>query len=154
MRQLLFKREFLAAIREGRKTTTLRRWKSCRVAAGTTALVPGVGKLRITSCDRIDLKSLKPADARADGFSSLTELRKVLQELYPDQAHDGRQWYRVAFEVISVLPQKTKPPIARPLHKKRKANAHLPRLDKKLLAKRIRAELDKVVRQTGSLFGL
>jgi hypothetical protein len=154
MPQLLFKREFQAAIREGRKTTTLRRWKSCRLAAGATALVPGVGKLRITSCDRIDLKSLKPADARADGFSSLAELRRVLQELYPDQAHDGRQWYRIAFEVISVLPPKTKANIATPIRKRRKATAHLPGPDKKLLASRIRAELDKVVRQTGSLFGL
>lgn len=152
MPQLLFKREFQAAIREGRKTTTLRRWKSCRLKAGMTVSAPSVGNLRIKSCDQIEFKSLKQADARADGFGSLAELRKVLQELYPDQAHDGRQWYRIAFELIPAAPLKTKPTAARRSSNRKKARQQLMDPDRKRLARRITAELDKAVRQTGSLF--
>jgi len=133
MAQIFFKRKFIDAIRRGEKTTTLRRWKSRRLKPGSRAYAPGFGWLSILSCGEIDLHDLDEADAIADGFLSLAELKKTLAQIYPNCATDGRRWFRVVF-----CPE---PP---------KAN---PALDaRQHIASQIRAELDKVVRQSGSLF--
>jgi len=147
MPQLLFKKEFFDAIRRGRKTTTLRRWKSCWLEAGSRVHTPGLGWLRIISCDNAKLDKLTRADARADGFDSLAKLNATLQRLYPDQKRDGKQWFRIVFQL------------------ERDGQAPAPAADKKSrrglggkqktrLARRIRAELDKAVRRSGSLFPL
>lgn len=133
MSRILFKRKFIAAIASGEKTTTLRRWKSRRVKAGTRAFVPGFGWLSILSCDRIHLKDLTEADARADGFPSLKALLATLAQIYPNRATDGRHWFRVVFRPET---PKTSPA----------GDA------KTRLVWHIRAELDKAVQQSGSLF--
>src|SRR5579872_5735862 len=97
MSQILFKREFKDAIRKGIKTTTLRRWKSRRVRAGSRAHSPGIGWLNILSCEKVDLKDLTAADARADGFKSLKDLLNTLAQIYPDCASDGRHWFKIVF---------------------------------------------------------
>ena len=73
MPQLLFKRQFLDSIRNGIKTTTLRRWKFARVYPGARAHVAGVGWLKILACNRIEQADITAADARADGFASLKD---------------------------------------------------------------------------------
>ncbi|MGD0462783.1 MAG: ASCH domain-containing protein [Tepidisphaeraceae bacterium] len=159
MPQLLFKRQFIDSIRRGTKTSTLRRWKYARLHPGTRASVPGVGWLRILSCRRVEQKDLTSADATADGFKSLKELLDTLRELYPRQDDDGRHWYRVAFEredapstpsPVSQVPNKApdKAPEKPTPAVSRKKTA------RKRLARRIRADLDKAVRQSGSLFPL
>jgi hypothetical protein len=97
MGQLFFKKSLQVAIREGRKRTTIRRWDRPRLRTGQEAFAPGVGWLAIEAVEAVELSSLRYADAQADGFASLRELRRVLQELYPEQAHDGKRWFRVAF---------------------------------------------------------
>jgi hypothetical protein len=133
MGQLFFEKRFAPAIIDGTKTTTLRRWKSRRVKAGGRALAPGIGWLNILSCDLVELKHLTRADAIADGFPSLKALFKALKEIYPDQKGDGRQWFRVVFSMDSC---DTAP----------SNNA------RKRVVRQIRADLDKAVRQSGSLF--
>jgi hypothetical protein len=133
MAQILFKRRFINAIRRGEKTTTLRRWKSCRLRPGSRAKAPGVGWLNILSCEKIDLNDLTEADAHADGFESLEELRKTLAQIYPNCATDGRNWFRVVF-----CPEGAKPTPAQDARHR--------------LVRQIRAELDKAVRKSGSLF--
>jgi hypothetical protein len=128
---IFFKREYLDAIRRGEKTTTLRRWKSRRLRGGTRAFAPGFGYLSILSCEEVKLKDLSPADARADGFASLRQLRKTLARIYPNCAKDGRRWFRVVF-----APENSP-----------NSPTGCARRD---LARQIRAELDKVVRQSGS----
>ncbi|MGA2441142.1 MAG: ASCH domain-containing protein [Tepidisphaeraceae bacterium] len=135
MPHILFKRQFIDAIRRGDKTTTLRRWKSCRLSSGSRAFAPGVGWLKILSCEEINLKDLTYDDAQADGFASLSELLATLRQIYPNHKTDGRCWYRVVFR-----PEAPEPP---PPHDARKH-----------LARQIRADLDKAVRQSGSLFPL
>lgn len=147
MPQLLFKKEFFDAIRRGRKTTTLRRWKSCWLEAGGRAHVPGLGWLRIISCDRAQLEKLTRADARADGFDSLAQLHAALQRLYPDQKGDGKQWFRVVFQ-LERDGQVPAPPADK------KSRRGLAGKQKTRLARRIRDELDKAVRRSGSLFPL
>jgi hypothetical protein len=89
------------AIREGRKRTTIRRWKAGRpgVREGQRVFSPGLGWLSIEAVEAVDLESLGDADARADGFDTVTALRDVLAALYPDRAGDGKDWFRVSFRV-------------------------------------------------------
>jgi hypothetical protein len=98
MGQLLFKKCFWDAIRAGTKRTTLRRWDRPRAKAGDRAFAPGVGWLRVTAVDVVELDDLADADAIADGFDSRSAMREALDEIYPDHATDGKRWYRVAFE--------------------------------------------------------
>jgi hypothetical protein len=103
MGQLFFKKPLQDAIREGRKRTTIRRWDRPRLHAGQQAFAPGVGWLAIERVEPVDLATLADADAVADGFASLRELRQVLLELYPDHARDGKDWFRVCFSVSRLL---------------------------------------------------
>lgn len=65
---LLFKKKFLAAIRAGEKTQTIRLWKHRRMRAGQRSYIPGIGPIRLTAVDEVDLDGLTDADARPDGF--------------------------------------------------------------------------------------
>ena len=96
---------------------------------GERAYSPGIGYLKIESVDVIPrLESLTDADARADGFPSAAEMRRVLRELYPAargkratraaptlparsspsssttsssraQCCDAKRWFKIAFRV-------------------------------------------------------
>jgi hypothetical protein len=145
MPQLLFKRRFVPAILRGEKTSTLRRWKSARVHPGSRARAPGVGWLKIVSCQRVNLKDLTAADAKADGFGSLEDLFETVRKIYPNHASDGRHWYRVGFKLQKQLENSAVKPV---IERARKTTAQ------KRLARRIRSLLDKAVRQSGSLFPL
>jgi hypothetical protein len=97
MGQLLFKKCFWDAIRRGSKQTTVRRWTSPRLRAGQRAFVPGLGWLIIEAVEVVNLDQLGDADARADGFETLAQMKRELHRLYPKRRGDGRQWFRVAF---------------------------------------------------------
>jgi hypothetical protein len=152
MPQLLFKRELFEAIKSGKKTTTLRRWKSCHIAAGDRVKVPGVGWLKIRVCETIKLSQLKSADARADGFASLADLHAALDRFYPDQKGDGKAWYRIAFDLES-LPSQASDSLKEKI-KARPAKAGANGVARHRLATRIRAELDKAVQRSRSLLSL
>src|SRR5690349_5744125 len=97
MGQLFFKKPFQDAIRAGRKRTTLRRGDRPRLKAGQRAYCPGLGWLKIESVEIVDLERLADEDAVADGFESLTLMRQTLLAIYPDQAIDGKRWFKVGF---------------------------------------------------------
>lgn len=93
---LLFKKVFAGPIVAGTKTTTLRRWNRPRCRAGQRVYAPGIGYLRVTAVQQIPLSSLTTADARSDGFGSVTALRKTLRSLYsPGQSR--RPLFKVSF---------------------------------------------------------
>jgi hypothetical protein len=98
---LLFKREFLPAIRRGEKTQTIRLWKHRRMKPGQRSYIPGAGAIRVTAVDEVDLDRLTDADARPDGFETAEQLRAELARLYPDQLARGRRAYRVVFVLLS-----------------------------------------------------
>ena len=106
MGQLFFKKPLQAAIREGRKRTTIRRWARPLVRAGAEAFAPGVGWLAIESVESIQLERLSDADAVADGFDSRARLMAALHALYADQAGDGKQWYVIRFTVARGMERK------------------------------------------------
>jgi len=97
MGQLLFKKCFFDAIRSGQKRTTIRRWSSARLKVGQRAFAPGLGYLTIEAVEVVALEQLGDADARADGFDSAADMKRMLRRLYPTQANDGRQWFKVCF---------------------------------------------------------
>jgi hypothetical protein len=95
---LLFKRKFLDAIRSGTKTQTIRLWKFRRMRAGQRSYIPGIGHIRITSIEQVNLDDLTDADAIPDGFSSAAALRAELHTIYGDQIAAGHQAYRIVFQ--------------------------------------------------------
>jgi hypothetical protein len=134
--QLLFKANFKPAILAGRKTTTVRRWRECRLRVGQRVSAPGVGWLIIDGVQPIELDSLTEADAKSDGFDSLADLHRTIQKIYPDQQNDGKQWFKVRFSLEGHAPAKGP----------NKAQ----RLIRHVLAAAVRAELDKAVGGSGS----
>jgi len=103
---LLFKKKFLAAIRSGRKTQTIRMWKFRRMRAGQRSYIPGSGYVRIAAVDQVQLDELTDDDARPDGFDTAEQLRAELQKLYPEGPADGQQAYRIVFELLPQEEQK------------------------------------------------
>ncbi len=98
---LLFKKRFLAAIRAGSKTQTVRLWQHCRMKAGQRSYIPGVGYIRVLAVDAVQLNELTEADAVADGFASAQLLRDEIEALYPQELAAGHQAYRVRFRLFS-----------------------------------------------------
>ena len=97
---LLFKKKFLPAIRSGKKTQTIRLWKYRRMKAGQRSYIPGVGYIRITGVDRVNIEHLTDEDARPDGFETADALRAELAALYPKQLAEGHAAYRVVFQLL------------------------------------------------------
>jgi hypothetical protein len=97
---LLFKRKFLDDIRSGAKTQTIRLWKHRRMRAGQRSYIPGIGPIRITAVEAVDVNSLTDADALPDGFPSAAALKKELRTIYRAQLKEGHQAYRVVFHCV------------------------------------------------------
>jgi hypothetical protein len=94
---LLFKKKFLPAIRNGEKTQTIRLWKHRRMKAGQRSYIPGVGHIRLTAVEEVELDKLTDADALPDGFQTADELRAEIARLYPQQLAAGHRAYRIVF---------------------------------------------------------
>lgn len=97
---LLIKKTFFEPIRRGGKTMTLRFWRRPMVRPGSIQNVRGLGRLRIDDVNVVTLKSLTADDAKADGFSSLAELKRTLAGMYPRSKRDGRKLFRVRFTYL------------------------------------------------------
>lgn len=95
---LLFKRKFLDAIRCGAKTQTIRLWKWRRMRSGQRSYIPGVGHIRITSVEQVDVDALTDADAIPDGFPTAAALQAELRTIYGQKLADGHRAYRIVFE--------------------------------------------------------
>jgi len=97
---LLFKKRFLPAIRQRRKTQTIRLWKYRRMRPGQRSYIPGAGRIRITAVDEVRLDQLTDNDARPDGFQSANQLRAEIARLYPEKLAEGHQAYRITFDLL------------------------------------------------------
>jgi hypothetical protein len=97
----LFKKKFMAAIRAGEKTQTIRLWKVCRMKSGQRSYIPGAGYIRVHSVEPVELAKLTDDDARPDGFATADALRHELSELYAGQLADGHRAYRICFQLFS-----------------------------------------------------
>ncbi len=107
---LLFKKKYLPAILAGTKTQTIRLWPFRRMRSGQRSYIPGVGYIRVESVEEIQLDALCEADATADGFASLAELRTELQALYADEIEQGYKVFRLRFvRIDDQLPSDSQP---------------------------------------------
>lgn len=97
---LLFKKKFLPAIRSGEKTQTIRLWKHRMMRSGQRSYIPGVGRVRVTVVEQVEIDRLSDADARPDGFATADALRAELRELYGERLDNGYDAYRVVFERV------------------------------------------------------
>jgi hypothetical protein len=97
---LLFKKKFLPAIRSGEKTQTIRLWKFRRMRSGQRSYIPGVGYIRVTSVEPVDVDALTDADAVPDGFPTATALQCELRSIYGEKLAAGHQAYRIVFERV------------------------------------------------------
>lgn len=95
---LLFKRKFLDAIRSGEKTQTIRLWKYRRMRSGQKSYIPGVGYIKVTLVEQVELANLTDADAQPDGFETVELLRKEIDSIYGDKIAEGYKAFRVVFE--------------------------------------------------------
>ena len=95
---LLFKKQFLVAIRQGEKTQTIRLWKHRRMKAGQRSYIPGVGHIRLLAVEEVELDRLTDDDAVPDGFATAEELRAEIARLYPERLAAGYRAYRIRFE--------------------------------------------------------
>ena len=98
---LLFKKKFMAAIRSGEKTQTVRLWKWRRMRPGQRSYIPGAGYIRVEAVDEVPLDQLTDDDARRDGFESAALLRAEIKRLYPDlEAKGTHRPYRIRFVLL------------------------------------------------------
>ena len=105
---LLFKKKFMAAIRSGEKTQTIRLWKVCRMKSGQRSYIPGAGYIRVLSVEPVELAALTDDDARPDGFASADALRHELADAL--RRPTGRRTPCVSHSLRVVLAAKSKPP--------------------------------------------
>ena len=96
---LLFKKKFLAAIRSGEKTQTIRLWKHRMMRAGQRSYIPGAGYIRIEQVDQVEIADLTDADAVPDGFATADSLRQELSSIYGDKLAAGYQAFRIVFRI-------------------------------------------------------
>jgi hypothetical protein len=94
---LLFKKKFLEAIRSGEKTQTIRLWKFRHMRSGQRSYIPGIGYIRVTSVEPVNIDALTDADAIPDGFPTATALQHELRTIYGDKLAQGHQAFRIVF---------------------------------------------------------
>ncbi len=96
---LTFKQKFLDAIRAGKKTQTLRMWKTLRIHENQKNFIPGVGPIFIDEVEEVCFEDLTDADAIPDGFDSLAKLKTELENIYGENP-DGKL-YRIRFHLLA-----------------------------------------------------
>lgn len=116
---LLFKKQFLEAIRRGEKTQTIRLWKHPRMRAGQRSYIPGAGYIRVLAVDEVRLEDLTDADARPDGFQTADQLRAELARLYPERIGGGYRAYRIRFALSRADPATATPAPSRPKRRRK-----------------------------------
>ena len=97
---LFMKKQYFDAIRSGRKTTTLRYWRGRLVRPDSIHSVRGLGRVHVQDVREVRLEQLTDADAQADGFDTLAELKRTLDEYYPPEKRQGRTLYQVRFSFV------------------------------------------------------
>lgn len=87
---LSFKAKYMRPILEGSKIQTLRKSTRLRrgdlVAATCSWSRPPFALLEVEDVRQVRVAELDDALAHADGFEDVHDLRKALQDLYPDEA--------------------------------------------------------------------
>jgi hypothetical protein len=89
---IFVKGHYVALIADGRKTTTIRPWKTCKLRPGAVLSFNGRLRARLTAAVPGRLGDVTAADARADGFATLREFRAAFLAHYPASTDDTPIW--------------------------------------------------------------
>lgn len=95
---MLFKREFLEGIRDGRITLAFRLWRRPSVKTGGT-LLTAIGQLGIDSVSRVKVEDISERDARCAGYPSRQALMRELGR------HRGGDLYRIGLGPLGADPR-------------------------------------------------
>ncbi len=68
--------------------------------SGQRSYIPGVGYIRLTKVEEVQLETLTDDDARPDGFETADELHGEIVRLYPRQLAEGYRTYRIVFTLL------------------------------------------------------
>jgi hypothetical protein len=98
---LLFKKKFLEAIRSGEMTQTIRFWKFRHMRSGQRSYIPGIGPIRVTLVEPVEIDSLTDADAIPDGFPTAAALQTELRTIYGEKLASGHKAFRINFECVT-----------------------------------------------------
>lgn len=103
---LTAKTAYLASIRNGQKTATIR--PTCKVQPGEMLTFTDYRtsvRTRCTSVDQVKVSDLTQRHAHADGFADLPALLDALRSHYPDLASSARVWViRFALSDAAAMP--------------------------------------------------
>ena len=75
-------------------------WRRPRVVAGRVYVIPGLGTLRVTAVEKIDLSRITPWEAEASGAEDVAQLREWLKDEKPDADVEEGMCYRVRFRFL------------------------------------------------------
>ena len=97
---LRFPSEQIPGVRDGRITMQFGLWKRPRVVAGRVYVVKGLGIIRVTAVEKIDLSRLTPWEAEAAGARDVAEVRDWLKAENPTADPTKDRGYRVRFRFL------------------------------------------------------
>ncbi len=97
---LKFPTELIPGIRDGKITMQFGLWRRPRVVAGRVYVVKGLGIVRVTAVEKIDLSRLTPWEAEAAGARDISEIREWLKREQPDGDPSSGEAYRVRFRYL------------------------------------------------------
>jgi Mn-dependent DtxR family transcriptional regulator/diadenosine tetraphosphate (Ap4A) HIT family hydrolase len=97
---LRFDPDLLPRIRDGKVTMQFGLWRRPRVVAGRVYVVKGLGIVRVTAVEKIDLSRLTPWEAEAAGAKGVEQLREWLKLERPDVDPTSGNGYRVRFRYL------------------------------------------------------
>jgi Mn-dependent DtxR family transcriptional regulator/diadenosine tetraphosphate (Ap4A) HIT family hydrolase len=97
---LKFRADVAPKVRDGNVTMQFGLWRRPRVVAGRVYVVPGVGTLRVTAVEKVDLSRITPWEAEASGAEGVPQLLDWLREEKPDADVEEGWAYRVRFRFL------------------------------------------------------
>ncbi len=97
---LRFPSERIPGVRDGSVTMQFGLWKRPRVVAGRVYVIKGLGTVRVTAVEKVNLSRLTPWEAQAAGAKDVAELRAWLSEENPEADPKLDQGFRVRFRYL------------------------------------------------------
>jgi len=97
---LRFPSEIIPGVRDGSVTMQFGIWKRPRVVAGRVYVIKGLGTVRVTAVEKVDLTRLTPWEAQAAGAKDVAELKTWLTKEKPDSDLSLDQGFRVRFRYL------------------------------------------------------
>lgn len=106
---LFLKGEYLDLVRQGKKTTTIRPWKTCKLKPGRTVSFNGRLRVPLVKVAQVALHDIDDRAARADGFNSRREFLQAFRACYPGRDLSGMLVWVLTFTSPKQSPKNNPP---------------------------------------------